>query len=59
MAAVAAAAVTAAGMAFTVMMLTMVIALDVRIVHQIAGNQRFHCCISAAGNTAEQTDTGC
>ena len=59
MTAVAAAAVTAAGMTFFMMVLTVMVALNIGIVEQIAGNQCFHSSIGTAGNTAEEPDAGC
>lgn len=57
MTAVTAVAVAAAGMALTVMMFPMVIALDIGIKYQITGDQRLHCRIRIAGNAAIQLDT--
>ena len=59
MTAVTAAAVIAAGMTFTVMMLTMMIALHIGIVCQNTCQECFYCSVCIAGNTAEQLDTGC
>ena len=59
MTAVAAAAVTAAGMTLTVVVIAMVVALNIGIVQQIACNQRLHGCICTAGNTTEELDAGC
>jgi len=56
---VVAAAAVAAAAAFMVVMLTMVVALDVGIVHQISGNQGLHCAICVAGNAAKQPDSRC
>ena len=59
MTAVAAAAVTAAGMALTVMVIAVMVALHIGIVQQVACNQCLHSCISTAGNTTEELDAGC
>ena len=50
-----AAAVIAAGMALAMVMVVM-IALDIGIECQLAGNERFHCCVRIAGNAAVQLD---
>lgn len=59
MATVAAAAMTAAVVAFIMMMLSVMVALNIGIIQQIAGNQGSHSCISAAGNTAVQLNACC
>ena len=59
MATVAAAAVTAAKVAFLMVVFPVMIALNIGIVEQVAGNQGFHSCISVAGNTAVQLNACC
>lgn len=56
-AAVAAAAAASAGVAFAVMMV-MMIAPDIGIKSQIAGEKCFHRSVRIAGNTAEEPDSG-
>ena len=50
--AVTAAAMIAAVVTFSMMMLTMMVTLDIGIVGQVACNQRLHCGIRIAGDTA-------
>ena len=51
-----AAAAVAAATALVVMVLTMMIALDIGVVQQIASDQGFHCAVGIAGNTAKKLD---
>ena len=56
-AAVAAAAVVAAGVGFAVVMV-MVVALNMGIEGQFAGEEGSYRCVRIAGNTAEKLNTG-
>jgi len=56
---ITAAAMAAAGVTCVMVMVTVVIALNIGVVEQLAGNKCLNRGIRTAGNTAEQTDTGC
>ena len=53
---VAAAAVIAAGVTFTVVMVVMV-ALDIGVIQEVPSQQSLHRSISRAGSAAEELDT--
>ena len=59
MAAVAAAAMIAAGMALFMVMRTVMIALDIGIIAQAACNKRLHRSVRIAGNTTVKLNARC